>query len=128
MRELAPAFPDATFEIVGSVCTALNVPLTANIVLHGLVTESRKTEILAAWDVALNPVESGGGSSLKLPDYMAHGLVTLNTAWGARGFAVERCDAGLIVQRHEFRSALARLLCAGWTVVQLLASMTSSMN
>ena len=41
------------------------------------------------WDIGLNPMASGGGSSLKLPDYMANGLPSLNTPIGARGFPIK---------------------------------------
>jgi glycosyltransferase involved in cell wall biosynthesis len=79
-------------------------------VFHGSVSERAKTAIMSNWHVGLNPVESGGGSSLKLPDYFAHGLPTLSTRAGARGFAVEEHLAGRVVSRGEFRHALAEML------------------
>lgn len=110
VQELAPALPDAHFELVGGVCAALQRPLPPNVVLHGVLSESDKTRIMAGWAVALNPVPSGGGSSLKLPDYMAHGLVSLSTPSGARGFAAEAHDAGEVAQTTDFARTLGRLL------------------
>ncbi len=107
---LAPRFGDARFELVGPVCDAVSGPLPRNLVLHGVVDDARKAEILGGWHVALNPVRSGGGSSLKLPDYLAHGLPTLSTPQGARGFAVAAAEIGEVVERHEFPAALSELL------------------
>lgn len=107
---LAPTFPDADFEFIGSICDALCAPLPTNLRLHGLLSESAKTQVMSMWDVALNPIESGGGSSLKLPDFMAHGLPSLNTSAGARGFAVIEHAAGCVVDRTEFADGLRAML------------------
>ena len=109
-RELAPVMLDVQFEFVGTVCTAIRESLPPNVILHGAVSERRKTSILGNWDVALNPVFAGGGSSLKLPDYMAHGLPTLSTAHGARGLAVEDHDLGRVVEAARFREVLSTML------------------
>ncbi len=107
---LAPAFPSVAFELLGGVGEALREAVPGNVVLHGIVDEEAKTEILGGWSIALNPIASGGGSSLKLPDFMAHGLATISTASGARGVDVERHDAGAVVERGEFAKALRQLL------------------
>jgi len=112
LAELAPAFPEVQFELIGSVCSALASPEPSNVRLHGTVSDAAKSRIMAAWDVALNPVESGGGSSLKLPDYLAHGLPTLNTPTGARGFAVKDNNAGCVVPLPHFEKTLAELLAS----------------
>jgi glycosyltransferase involved in cell wall biosynthesis len=109
-RDLAPVMTNVQFELVGSVCTALRESLPKNMVLHGAVSEETKTAVMGAWDVALNPVLSGGGSSLKLPDYMAHGLPTLSTLRGARGFAVEEHDAGRVAELPRFGEVLRKML------------------
>jgi glycosyltransferase involved in cell wall biosynthesis len=110
LRDLVPMFPDVVFEVVGSVCTAVRPPAYANVKLHGPVDEADKTRIMANWTLALNPIESGGGSSLKLPDYMAHGLATINTRAGARGFDVAGHDAGYVAERSQFGDALFEAL------------------
>jgi glycosyltransferase involved in cell wall biosynthesis len=110
LREIAPTLPDVAFELVGGICTAISGPLPPNVRLHGIVEEDAKTRILAGWDIALNPVQSGGGSSLKLPDFMAHGLATINTPTGARGFDVVEHDAGAVVEANHFRVSLMKLL------------------
>ena len=66
---LAPECPEFVFEFVGGICSALEQPLPENAVCMDGFRRREKSEILAAWDVGLNPIMSGGGSSLKLPDY-----------------------------------------------------------
>ncbi|MCW2285763.1 glycosyltransferase involved in cell wall biosynthesis [Rhodoblastus acidophilus] len=108
VRTLAPAFPQLRFELIGSVCSALKAT-APNVVLHGVAPERVKNVVMSQWDLALNPVTVGGGSSLKLPDYMAQGLPTLNTPQGARGFAVAERGAGRVVELLEFPRALAQM-------------------
>jgi glycosyltransferase involved in cell wall biosynthesis len=44
------------------------------------------TELLAAADVALNPVPYGSGSNIKMAEYLAAGLPVVSSPVGARGF------------------------------------------
>ncbi len=110
LREIAPAFPTVDFELVGTVCAEMTGDVPPNVALRGAVDERRKTRILADWTIALNPLASGGGSSLKLPDCMAHELATLNTPLGARGFAIAEHDAGAVVERGDVAKTLAAML------------------
>lgn len=111
LETLAPAFPQAVFEFVGGVCAPLyGRRLPANVVLHGVVDGARKSEILFGWTIALNPVDKGGGSSLKLPDYLAHALPVVSTAVGARGFPLAEKRAGIVAERGEFAAHLRDLL------------------
>lgn len=111
LEALAPAFPEARFELLGEVCTALGEPGSApNLRLHGILDEAAKSAVLRTWDVALNPLASGGGASLKVPEYLAHGLATVCTPEGARGVALAEAEAGIVVPRSRFAEALAALL------------------
>ncbi|MFC7551038.1 hypothetical protein ACFQU7_00045 [Pseudoroseomonas wenyumeiae] len=83
VEELAPRLPEAVFELVGSVCAAVSSSLP-NVLLRGVVSEEEKAATLGRWSAALNPVESGSGASLKLADYLAYGLPTVNTPHAAR--------------------------------------------
>jgi glycosyltransferase involved in cell wall biosynthesis len=59
----------------------------------------------AAADIAVNPVEQGSGSSVKLLEYLAAGLPVVSTAIGIRG--LREAPAGVrIVPREEFARAL----------------------
>lgn len=110
VRELAPQFPHLTFEAVGSVCSAVAAPALTNVLLHGEVGQDEKTRIMSRWSLALNPLQSGGGSSLKMSDYMAHGLPTISTPAGARGFDILGRDAGQVVDASQFGTTLRTVL------------------
>jgi glycosyltransferase involved in cell wall biosynthesis len=63
------------------------------------------SRVLAASDVALNPVTFGSGSNLKLPEYLAAGLPVVTTPIGMRGF--EHLSQWLTVaELSEFASAV----------------------
>jgi hypothetical protein len=109
LEELAPRLPGAVFEVVGSVCAALSSDLP-NVVLRGVLSEADKAAALGRWSLALNPVESGSGASLKLSDYLAHGLPTLNTPHAARGFAAVAEGAGMVRPLEQFAPTLAQVL------------------
>lgn len=111
--ELAPQFPLVTFEIVGGAARSLGDLVPRNVIIRGHVDEELKGAVLRRWTVALNPVISGGGSSLKLPDYLAHGIATLSTPEGARGFRILERKAGHIASRASFAEALQALLDDG---------------
>lgn len=86
-RHLAPAVPDIRILIVGNVCGSLgSETLPANVFLAGFLSDARKAAVLSRCDVGLNPMVGGGGSNLKVPDYLARGLPVLSTDFGARGF------------------------------------------
>jgi hypothetical protein len=109
LEELAPRFPQAVFEIIGGACGGLASTLP-NVILHGILDEAAKDAALAGWVLALNPVDSGGGASLKVADYLGHGLPSLNTPHAARGFPMLAEGAGLVLPLHDFATALERLL------------------
>lgn len=109
LERLAPLFPQVVFEVVGSVCGKLT-GAPANVELRGILPEAAKNAVLSGWTVALNPVESGSGASLKLADYLAQGLPTVNTPHAARGFERVAAGAGLVVPLDAFPQALERLL------------------
>ena len=90
VSELAPTFPTVVFVIVGIHYFAYRATGRAepseNVVFTGPVSEDTKEAIFALADVALAPMKSGTGSSLKIPEYIAHGKVVVGTPIGFRGF------------------------------------------
>lgn len=89
VEKLAPALPHIGFHLVGSVSECLNTnPCPTNVTCHGMVEEDEKSRILSACHMAINPMFEGGGSSLKVPDFLAAGLALVSTAVGVRGFGL----------------------------------------
>lgn len=85
---LAPQCKDVEFHIVGSACNGLdNVSsFPANIRLWGELDECEKSGVMNACAIAINPMSSGGGSNIKLADYLAHGKFVVTTEFGQRGY------------------------------------------
>ena len=84
VTRLAPALAgDVDFVIIGPCARAGRGPLPPNVQLkpEGDVADFAGTE-----SVALNPVTSGSGSSMKLLHYLACDLPVLSTPFGVRGF------------------------------------------
>lgn len=85
--DLAARNPQVNFALVGSVCEAIDVAvLPDNVALLGFLSQADKEALLALADFAVNPLFEGGGSSLKVPDFLAAGLPLLTSSVGVRGF------------------------------------------
>lgn len=80
---IAPSRPEITYIIAGAAGSHIEGQVPPNVRITGFVKELEP--YLAASDVALNPMLSGGGSNIKLFDYLASGLPVITTAFGARG-------------------------------------------
>ncbi len=87
VEELAPRLRDITFHIVGGVCRALDGTHTpGNVRLHYEMEDGSLADLLTTCHIGLNPMSAGGGSNVKIADYLAHGLRIVTTPLGLRGF------------------------------------------
>jgi glycosyltransferase involved in cell wall biosynthesis/GT2 family glycosyltransferase len=92
VRRLAPVTPNVTYLVVGGAGDAVRdaASLPANVRALGVVNDETRADAYAAADIAVNPIESGSGTNIKMLDFLAAGLATVSTEVGARGIA----DAG----------------------------------
>ncbi len=88
---LAKDLPDYEFHLIGRCMEPGR--LAPNVISHGVVDEATKKQLLGSALACINPMLEGGGSSLKIPDLLAHGVPLISTELGARGF-------GLAAGRH----------------------------
>lgn len=110
--ELAARNPQVNFALVGSVCEAINVAaLPQNVALLGFISRADKDALLALADVALCPLFEGGGSSLKVPDFLAAGLPMLTSTVGVRGFPGLRAGEHYIEAEPEAMADWIPRLC-----------------
>ena len=82
--------PEWLFILAGShssVFAESSAPLPANVTLVPVFDEGLLWPLIAGANVAANPMVSGGGSNLKIFDYLAVGTPVLATPIGARGLA-----------------------------------------
>ncbi len=118
---LAKALPGVRFLLIGSLCEAFaSRKQPDNIVLLGVVSEEEKYRIFSLADVALNPVQAGSGTNLKMLEYMAAGLPVITTYLGSRGiggndgvhYLVSECAAmadciGMLLNNPSLAASLA---------------------
>lgn len=63
----------------------------------------------AAADWAINPVDSGSGTNLKMSEYLAAGLPILSTAFGKRGFNLNEGKDYLSFERSTLPEAIRKM-------------------
>ena len=109
VAEVAPVNADMHFVLIGSVSETLSEHvLPNNVTLTGVVSDEERDAWLLRADIALNPMNAGSGTNVKMFDYLAAGLPVLTTAIGARGI----CDKATapsflrLVQLERFSAEL----------------------
>jgi glycosyltransferase involved in cell wall biosynthesis len=108
---MAAALPDLEFWVVGSVCGAFTVDdIPANLRMIGVVEDDELVALLSAVDLALNPMQTGSGSNLKVLDYIEHRIPLVSTGFGARGFGLDPDQDYQLAEPDEFVDAIHRLL------------------
>jgi glycosyltransferase involved in cell wall biosynthesis len=123
IQHLAPAVPAAQWAILGvsreeHSRLAGSMALPENVAFCGRVPESEKEALFALAALAVAPMGDGTGSSLKIPDYLAHGKPVISTPIGLRGFDAIAPHVE-VVSLDDMASACSRL------VAQLMASPAS---
>ena len=112
-QTLAPKCIDLKFVFVGSICQVISkefgVFAEKNIRLMGVVDTVEKKQILCASDIALNPVNMGSGTNIKVFDYLAAGLPLITTPVGARGIDFSDGKDALIRDLSGFSEAALSL-------------------
>jgi len=65
---------------------------------------------LRASDLAINPLISGSGTSLKILEFMAAGLPVISTPVGARGFNIKHREQAVITSTTDFSNWIQEVL------------------
>ena len=110
IKDIAPRTPDVLYFIIGSVCWILkNEQPPPNVKLFFEVDEIIRNDLFKVADIAVNPMTSGAGTSLKMFDYMAAGLPIISTPLGARGAACENCNYMIMAKVEEFPEKIKKI-------------------
>lgn len=113
---VAPRFSDVVFLVVGSAGEAFKTrDVPSNVLFLGAVTDEEKDVLLGGASVAVNPMRSGGGSNLKLFDYLASGAPTVTSEFGSRGSDIDASHAW-IFGNENFHESLADALSEAFSV------------
>ena len=96
--------------VIGKATRALANPKDPRLIARDHVDDL--APLLAAADVALNPVAYGSGANLKMAEYLAAGLPVVATSVGARGF--ERFSPAVCVaELGDFAEATRKAVAPG---------------
>jgi glycosyltransferase involved in cell wall biosynthesis len=96
--------------VVGACADDLAPPSHSAVLRLGYVDDLRP--LLAAADVAVNPVLYGSGSNLKMAEYLAAGLPIVSTPIGIRGFE-HHLGAVRVADLHDFAHAVIATVGTG---------------
>lgn len=112
--ELASEQPEVTFAVMGSVCYAFDPRmLPPNVMFLGEVDMITRNLCLEAFDVALNPMENGTGTNLKMLDFFSAGMPVITTGKGSRGLRLGGERYCLVREIEDFGEAIREVLGAG---------------
>jgi glycosyltransferase involved in cell wall biosynthesis len=112
--EYAAELPHVAFLVMGSVCYAFDPQLKPdNVLFLGEVDDVTRNLCLHACDMALNPMEHGSGTNIKMLDYFAAGLPVVSTERGARGLDLDGEAYCLVREVARFPEAMQELLADG---------------
>jgi glycosyltransferase involved in cell wall biosynthesis len=79
-----------------------------NILFTGYIDDI--TPYFKVADIAINPMLSGGGTNIKMLEYMASGLPVISTPIGARGLDIVNNEHAIIANIDDFPEKLEELL------------------
>ncbi|MGH7898441.1 MAG: glycosyltransferase family 4 protein [Candidatus Binatia bacterium] len=103
-RFAAPRLPADTKLLVAGRCAEPAFSADRRFRCFGFVQDLRP--LFAAADVAVNPIDFGSGSNVKLLEYLAAGLPVISTPIGVRGLPLPAHPAVRIATRQGFVEAL----------------------
>jgi len=88
--EIAEELTDVLFHLVGKVGIALvDCSLPQNVIIHGIVDDKNKIEIMSKCDFAINVTSQTSGVAVKTLEYFSYGIPVLSNNRGVRGFDVQ---------------------------------------
>lgn len=108
--DLAARMPDVRFIFGGSIGHHLaDRPKPANVTVWTDMSDAKKLKLLAAADIALNPVVDGSGDNIKLIEYGASGPQIVSTPFGVRGYPDDFVSAIHVRELADFESTIRAL-------------------
>jgi glycosyltransferase involved in cell wall biosynthesis len=94
--------------VVGSVGEWFSGVRDPDVTITGTVADVRS--YYRAADVMVNPVTAGGGTNVKQLEYLASGVASVTTKFGARGTGIRDGYEGIICDVDAMQEAVTRLL------------------
>lgn len=113
LAAMADRCPAVDFLIMGSVCNCPLASVPANLHLLGVLGEAEKGCLMSGVDLALNPMESGSGTNLKMLEYAAAGILIVSSVFGNRGLRFVDGEHVLISATEDFPDSINMVLRNG---------------
>ncbi|MFZ5376664.1 MAG: glycosyltransferase family 4 protein [Patescibacteria group bacterium] len=98
---LAPKLPEIDFVVVGRAGTVYSGDKPENVHFAGVVNETTKKIIFSCSDIAISLTKGGGGSSVKVADYLSYGLPIIANKDGVRGWNLVAGKEVLIIDERD---------------------------
>jgi glycosyltransferase involved in cell wall biosynthesis len=108
MSKFFKHFDNVLFLVVGGIGEAFKHKKYNNIIFTGLVDNIADYFNMA--DIAINPMLSGGGTNIKMLEYMAYGLPIITSEVGARGLDIKNKNHAIVCKINEFSYWIETLL------------------
>jgi glycosyltransferase involved in cell wall biosynthesis len=115
LNELVPQLKDYVFLVAGNVnlyfydVYGKDGKIPKNLKMFGKIDEQKYHEVLAASDIAVNPMFSGSGLNIKMLDYMAAGIPTISSNIGVRGLDITPNKEVIVCQVDSFEKEIRYL-------------------
>ena len=98
------------FDLTGSGNRISRFITSKKVYLLGQVSEKEKDRIYKISDIALNPMQSGSGTNIKVLGYLSAGIPVITSRTGARGLDLIDHEHALICDIADFPSKIRDLL------------------
>lgn len=108
VKKVAPKCPDVIFDFIGS-CLPKG-KYSKNVIRHGFLSDNEKKNILSRASLALNPMDEGSGSNVKVLEYFAYGIPVISTNFGMRGIQARSGVDFIESEFSEFASSVISAL------------------
>lgn len=114
LKQVAADCPEVDFLVVGSVCLHPEAKVRpGNLHPLGVLSDAELAAVLAAADLALNPITSGSGTNVKMLHYAAAGIPILSTPFGNRGLDFVADEEVFLAEAADFAGAIAHIRALG---------------
>ncbi|MEE9396254.1 MAG: glycosyltransferase family 4 protein [Methylococcales bacterium] len=111
INQNARIFSEIDILIIGSICEhSVCDKVASNIHPLGLVSDEEKQVLMNAVHIAINPIESGSGTNLKMLDYAAAGTPILTTPHGMRGLLFNAEEDIHLADIEDFAKAITKTI------------------
>ncbi|KAA9019490.1 glycosyltransferase family 4 protein [Niallia endozanthoxylica] len=106
IHELAHHCPEIEFVIAGGCGISFSNHKKTNVQISGRISQKQKLKLFASANMAINPMFTGTGVSLKTLEFLSAGIPLFSTKCGVRGLNLTDFKHYIQVEKDQFAAAL----------------------